>query len=174
MSYDSKRTIPRYMFIVIPMTLFGLAIIGKAVYEMTMQQNYWETVRSRMATQQRIIPAIRGNIYSTDGQLMVGSMPIYTLRMDFVVKDPNNPKAEAKMQARRDSLFRLKCDSLLFFWKGKSADVVTCSSRARYPILNINKRWSCHSSMRDDSYQVSIRKRFHNGRNLMAPCAHAL
>lgn len=112
MSYDSKRTIPRYMFIVIPMTLFGLAIIGKAVYEMTMQQNYWETVRSRMATQQRIIPAIRGNIYSTDGQLMVGSMPIYTLRMDFVVKDPNNPKAEAKMQARRDSLFRLKCDSL--------------------------------------------------------------
>lgn len=112
MSYDSKRTIPRYMFIVIPMTLFGLAIIGKAVYEMTVQQNYWETVRSRMATQQRIIPAIRGNIYSTDGQLMVGSMPIYTLRMDFVVKDPNNPKAEAKMQARRDSLFRTKCDSL--------------------------------------------------------------
>lgn len=112
MSYDSKRTIPRYMFIVIPMTLFGLAIIGKAVYEMTVQQNYWETVRSRMATQQRIIPAIRGNIYSTDGQLMVGSMPIYTLRMDFVVKDPNNPKAEAKMQARRDSLFRIKCDSL--------------------------------------------------------------
>lgn len=112
MSYDSKRTIPRYMFIVIPMTLFGLAIIGKAVYEMTVQQNYWETVRSRMATQQRIIPAIRGNIYSTDGQLMVGSMPIYTLRMDFVVKDPNNPKAEAKMQARRDSLFRMKCDSL--------------------------------------------------------------
>lgn len=112
MSYDSKRTIPRYMFIVIPMTLFGLAIIGKAVYEMTVQQNYWEAVRSRMATQQRIIPAIRGNIYSTDGQLMVGSMPIYTLRMDFVVKDPNNPKAEAKMQARRDSLFRMKCDSL--------------------------------------------------------------
>ncbi len=112
MSYDSKRTIPRYMFIVIPMTLFGLAIIGKAVYEMTMQQSYWETVRSRMATQQRAIPAVRGNIYSTDGQLMVGSMPIYTLRMDFVVKDPNNPKAEAKMQALRDSLFNLKCDSL--------------------------------------------------------------
>ena len=112
MGYDSKRTIPRYMVIVIPMTLFGLAIVGKAIYEMTMRQSYWETIRSRMATQQRPIPAVRGNIFSSDGQLMVGSMPVYTLRMDFVVKDPNNPKAEQRMQHLRDSLFEEKQDSL--------------------------------------------------------------
>lgn len=112
MKFDSKHTIPRYLFVIIVMTLAGAAIIGKAGYEMLAHDDYWETVRKRMASQQKEIPAVRGNIYSADGQLLVGSMPIYTLRADFVVKDPNDSIAERKTKAWRDSAFTADLDSL--------------------------------------------------------------
>lgn len=112
MESNSKHTVSRYLFIVILAAVFGLAIVGKAAYESLARKDYWETVRGRLAMQQRDIPAIRGNIYSADGQLLVGSMPIYTLRADFVVKDPNNLKAEKELKEWRDSVFPLKIDSL--------------------------------------------------------------
>lgn len=111
MNFDSKHTIPRYLFVIILMTLAGLAVIGMAAYEMFGRKSYWRTVRERMATQQKDVPAVRGNIYSADGQLMVGSMPVYTLRMDFVVKDPNDSIAERKLQVWRDSTFAADLDS---------------------------------------------------------------
>lgn len=112
MNFDSKRTIPRYLFVIIIMTLAGAAIIGKAAYEMFVNDSFWETVRKRMASQQKDIPAVRGNIYSADGQLLVGSMPIYTLRADFVVKDPNDSVAERRTRQWRDSALVADMDSL--------------------------------------------------------------
>ena len=112
MNFDSKHIIPRYTFVIIVLTLIGAAVIGSAAYQMFFEKDYWETVRQRMATRQKDIPAIRGNIYSSDGQLLVGSMPIYTLRADFVVKDPNDSIAERKLQHWRDSVFMEELDSL--------------------------------------------------------------
>lgn len=111
MNFDNKHTIPRFLVVIIPLTLLGLAVVGKAAYEMLVRGDYWETVRGRLAQQQRDIPAIRGNIYSADRQLLVGSMPVYTLRMDFVVKDPNDSLGEIKLQQWRDSMLSEKLDS---------------------------------------------------------------
>ena len=110
MDFNSKNTLPRYLFIIIPMTLVGLAVIGKAAFEMTARSDYWERVRKRLEKQQRDIPAIRGNIYSADGQLMVGSLPVYNLRMDFVIQDPSE-KAVEKRRHSRDTLWAAKKDS---------------------------------------------------------------
>ena len=112
MNFDNKSSISRYLFIIIPMTLAGVLILGKSAYLMAAKRDYWETVRKRLASQQKEVPAIRGNIYSADGQLMVGSMPIYTLRMDFKVVDRNDSIAQLKGQAWRDSVFMEKLDSL--------------------------------------------------------------
>lgn len=114
MKQNSKHTVSRYLFIVILAALFGLAIVGKATYQAIVKKDYWETVRNRHASQQKDIPAIRGNIYSSDRQLMVGSMPIYTLRADFVVQDPNDSIAERKLKVWRDSAFLADLDSLCF------------------------------------------------------------
>lgn len=111
MNFDNKHTIPRYLIVIIPLTVLGLIIVGKAAYLMLAKSDYWETIRGRLAQQQRDIPAIRGNIYSADRQLLVGSMPVYTLRMDFVVKDPNDSIAEVKQQHWRDSVLELELDS---------------------------------------------------------------
>lgn len=110
MNFDSKHIIPRYTFVIIVLTLVGLAVIGSAGYQMLFQNDYWETVRKRLASRQKEIPAVRGNIYSADGQLLVGSMPIYDLRMDFVIKDPDST-AEQRLRVRRDTLWRNEADS---------------------------------------------------------------
>lgn len=114
MNFNSKNTLPRYLFIIVPMTLLGIAIIGKAGYEMTAKSDYWEQVRKRLETQKRDINAVRGNIYSSDGQLMVGSLPVYNMRMDFVIKDPDSV-AVKRRRKYRDSIWVQKCDS---FCKG--------------------------------------------------------
>ena len=102
----------RYSFVGILLALLGLCIVGTALYEMTAKASYWETVRDRLATSQTDIPARRGDIYSCDGKLLVGSMPKYTLRMDYVVVDKKNAKAEATTQAWRDSALKADMDSL--------------------------------------------------------------
>ena len=38
--------------------------------------------------QEREVPASRGNIYSNDGQLLATSMPVYELRWDATIVDP--------------------------------------------------------------------------------------
>ena len=112
MKSNSKHIVSRYLLIVIFAAVAGLIIVGKAGYEMVAHSDYWETIRDRLASQQKDIPAMRGNIYSADGKLMVGSMPIYNLRADFVVKDPNNTKAEKKVRDWRDTVFVKELDSL--------------------------------------------------------------
>lgn len=112
MKSNSKHTVSRYLFVVILAAVFGLLIVGKAAYESVVRKDYWETVRQRLASQQKDIPAVRGNIYSADGQLLVGSMPVYTLRADFVVVDPNDSVAERKLREWRKEHFHAELDSL--------------------------------------------------------------
>ena len=96
MKFDHKRIIPRYTFVIILLTLVGVAVIVSAGYSMFFEKDYWEKIRERLASRQKDIPAVRGNIYSADGQLLVGSMPIYTLYADLVVVDRNDSVAERK------------------------------------------------------------------------------
>ena len=84
MRFDSKNVIPRYMLVVIVMTLVGFAIIFKAAYLMFNKSEYWERVHERLEKRQKKMDAVRGSIYSADGQMLVGSIPIYTLHIDFL------------------------------------------------------------------------------------------
>lgn len=112
MNFDHKHIIPRYTFVIILLTLVGVAVVVSAGYQMFFQQSYWERVRERLASRQQDIPAIRGNIYSADGQLLVGSMPIYSLYVDLVVVDRNDSVAERKHRQWRDTNFEKDVDSL--------------------------------------------------------------
>lgn len=112
MNFDHKHIIPRYTFVIIMLTLVGVAVVASAGYQMFFQQSYWEKVRERLASRQQDIAAVRGNIYSADGQLLVGSMPIYTLYVDLVVVDRNDSIAERKHRIWRDTTFVKEVDSL--------------------------------------------------------------
>lgn len=74
---------PRYMAIAVVLTLIGFAVIGKAIYIMTAKRQYWTEVADRLKRDSVPVLPNRGNILSSDGQLMATSIPEYKVFMDF-------------------------------------------------------------------------------------------
>ena len=99
--FISNKVMPRYFAISIALTLVGLAIIGKALYIMTAQKDYWTKVQQQLKHDSIPVKPNRGNILSCDGQLMASSIPEYKIYMDFQTGG-----------AERDSIWQLKLDSI--------------------------------------------------------------
>ena len=81
--FKNEKVIPRYMAIVVMLTVVGLAIIGKTLYIMTAEKDYWTVVQEKLKHDSIPVKPNRGNILSCDGQLMASSIPEYRIFMDF-------------------------------------------------------------------------------------------
>ena len=91
----------RYSFIILVMVLVGLAIVFKAGIIMFAERQYWKDVADRFVKENVTVRPNRGNIISSDGQLMASSLPEYKIYMDF--------KAGGEL---KDSLLMLYLDSI--------------------------------------------------------------
>ncbi len=111
MKFDRKKIMPRYLLVVILLTIGGLYILGNALYLALFRAAYWEEVSQLFVRENVPLPATRGNILSADGQVMASSLPEYRIYMDFVVTD-KDAKAQAKAQAWRDSVFTANLDTI--------------------------------------------------------------
>ncbi len=98
---------PRYFAIAVVLTLIGFAIVGKAMYIMTLKKDYWTQVANRLKRDSVIVKPNRGNILSCDGQLMASSIPEYRVFMDFQASTDDSLGI-----ARRDSIWEEKMDSI--------------------------------------------------------------
>ncbi len=98
---DIKKDIAwRIYLIYFVVCLFGLTILGKAVY---IQLVEGEELKQKVQSLTRVdknIEAVRGNIYAVDGSLLATSIPIYEIRFD--------PNADAIT----DDIFNDAIDSL--------------------------------------------------------------
>ncbi len=99
--FDNDKVMPRYMAIAVVLTIIGLAVIGKAFYIMTAKKQYWTDVADRLKRDSVSVKPKRGNILSSDGQIMASSIPEYKIYMDF--------KAGGE---EKDSLWQVKVDSI--------------------------------------------------------------
>ena len=81
--FDNNKVMPRYMAIALMLTFLGFAIIGKAFYIMTAKKQYWTEVAGRLKRDSVVVKPNRGNILSSNGQLMASSIPEYKIFMDF-------------------------------------------------------------------------------------------
>ena len=99
--FNNNKVMPRYFAITVVLTLVGIAIVGKALYIMTAQKDYWAKVQEQLKHDSIPVKPNRGNILSCDGQLMASSIPEYRIFMDFQTGG-----------AERDSLWELKLDSI--------------------------------------------------------------
>ena len=81
--FDNNKVMPRYMLIAVVLTLIGFAVIGKAFYIMTAKKQYWTEVADRLKRDSVSVKPNRGNILSSDGQLMASSIPEYKIFIDF-------------------------------------------------------------------------------------------
>ncbi len=91
--------------------LIGISIVCAAAKSMTVDQKYWTDVNGKFTHDSLVIPAMRGNILSSDGKIMVASVPEYRLMMDFRVIDKDSV-ARTKAQAWRDSALTADIDSI--------------------------------------------------------------
>lgn len=89
----------------------GLLILFSAIKTMAFESDYWEAVRKRFTRNNQVIEAERGNIYDCNGRLLVGSIPVFRLYIDFRVYGPDSI-ANKKVQEWRNKEFDEKKDSI--------------------------------------------------------------
>ena len=100
---------PRYFAIAVVLTFISLAIIGKAMYIMTAKKTYWTQVASRLKRDSVSVKPTRGNILSSDGQLMASSIPEYKVFIDFQAG-----ATDSIGNHKRDSLWENNIDTICY------------------------------------------------------------
>ena len=110
--YNTRRVLARYKFIGFLFGFFGLVILLKAAYLMTVDRDYWLAVNAKFESEYKPLPATRGNILSADGQLLATSLPEYRIFLDPMSWERDPVKRE-KDQKRRDSILTHCMDSIV-------------------------------------------------------------
>ena len=99
------------MVIAMFLTLMGIAILGKAVYIMTVKKPYWMAVSDRLKKENKVLQPTRGDILADNGELLAASIPEYKMYFDFMTSEKDSAR-RAKDQLRRDTLLQTHIDSI--------------------------------------------------------------
>ena len=111
MAADNKKAIKRFRLVILLISFLGVCILGKALDTMLFRADYWRQVSQRFVSDSISVEAMRGNILSADGKVMVASLPKYRLFMDYIIIDKDS-LAREKAQRWRDSMILCKADSI--------------------------------------------------------------
>jgi penicillin-binding protein, transpeptidase domain protein len=103
--FNSKNIMPRYSLIALVMSLIAIAVVAKSAYIMIVQKNYWLEVAAKQKKDNVPILPTRGNILSSDGELMASSLPEFKTYIDF----------KTLKEAGKDTAF---VDSINYICKG--------------------------------------------------------
>lgn len=115
-NFDRKNSMRRFRGFAWLMALLAVAVLFKTLYIMAAKRDFWMQVADRVKVNNKPIPPVRGNILSSNGQLLASSLPQYKIYMDF----------RALHAAGNDSLWSAKldsvCDGLSRIFPEKTAD----------------------------------------------------
>jgi cell division protein FtsI (penicillin-binding protein 3) len=97
--------------------VFGLFVLGKAVYIQRVEGKFWKGVGDSM--QLRYVPvfAERGSIYSEDGNILSTSVPVYDVYVDFAAEG-----LREKGGYRFKDTVQILSDSLSWLFNDRSAE----------------------------------------------------
>lgn len=118
MAVEDKIISYRMYLVAFSMFLVAIAIVVKLTNIQWVEGDYYRKLAKERTVKNFVIPANKGNIYSSDGSLLATSIPKYTVRFDAVAPDKEN--FEKNVRALSDSL-----GSLL----GKSGNTVYADLR---------------------------------------------
>ena len=93
----------RYGVVATLVVLISFAILGKALYTMTVRKEYWQAVGERFKRENIPVEPTRGNILAANGEVLASSLPEYKIFMDYMSWEKDE-KRRAKDQQRRDSM----------------------------------------------------------------------
>lgn len=86
--------------------VWGIVIMWSAVSKMTLMRDYWNIIKENNIGKESPEPPKRGKILSDNGELLVSTLPLYKIHLDFVYQNRNNRNDEEETNATRDSLWR--------------------------------------------------------------------
>lgn len=113
MKFDKKYISGKFPFIVV----LAIAACGFILYHMvktmTSDRAYWLGIREKLYKTEReeCLPAQRGNILSTNGELMASTLPNYKVNFDFLAGVPKDSK-DKKLHEAHDKAFQARKDTI--------------------------------------------------------------
>ncbi|MBQ8673257.1 MAG: transpeptidase family protein [Bacteroides sp.] len=145
----------RYFFVVLVMSLMGVAVVVRAAVIMFAERDYWEVVANRFVTENDVLYPNRGNILSADGKLMASSLPEYTPYIDYKFYDNNNEERRKKGQAKKDSVFFSKLDSICVGLHKLFPEKSVAAYKAHLKKGRYSKTWQHYPLLPDKRRRIS-------------------
>ena len=102
--FDDKHSMPRYRILAWCMVLLAVGIVCRAAYIMTVKKSYWDEVAARLTVDSVAVKPTRGNILSSEGDLLASTLPEYKLYIDF--KAMHDSKTDTLWAEKEDSICR--------------------------------------------------------------------
>lgn len=92
MAVNEKNILNRLYFVAGCMFIFGLLVVGKLLTIQVVDGDKYRALADKRAIKDVVIPANRGNVYSSDGSLLATSIPKYDILFDAVTPSDKNFK----------------------------------------------------------------------------------
>lgn len=132
------------------MIVFGVAILGSAVYIQRVKGDYWRSMSNKQHLRYMDVDAERGSIYSEDGNMLSTSIPVFDVYIDFGA-DGLREKSGKRFYSNLDSLSRSLAS---LFEDGNSAYykkllVAQYKKKARYFPLEKKISFQQYQTLRD-------------------------
>ena len=113
MKFDKKYISGKFPFIVVLAIVACVSILYHMLKTMTTDRDYWLELRESLykTEHEECLPAQRGNILSTNGELMASTLPNYKVNFDFLAGVPKDSK-DQKLHAAHDTAFVKRQETL--------------------------------------------------------------
>ena len=115
MAIEDKHTSYRIYIVAIVVFMMAIGIVVKLTNIQWVEGNYYRKLAKQRTVKNFVIPANKGNIYSSDGSLLATSIPNYNIRFDAVT--PKSINFEKNIKGLSDSLSKLLGKPSSFFEK---------------------------------------------------------
>ena len=94
------------LLVVFVFTIGALYILANAAIIIFKQRENWKIIAENHKPSEKVIKPIRGNILNDKGELMVSTLPLYKIHIDFVYTNNDNQIDALTTTQKRDSLWR--------------------------------------------------------------------
>ena len=102
MAVENRNILKRVYVLALVILIMSTAVVIKLTNIQWVEGDYYRKLAKERTIKNFIIPANRGNVYSSDGSLLATSIPEYTIRFDAVA--PSQENFDKNVEALADSL----------------------------------------------------------------------
>uniref|UniRef100_UPI00404A4AF8 penicillin-binding protein n=1 Tax=Flavobacterium sp. TaxID=239 RepID=UPI00404A4AF8 len=139
MELNDKFITYRIYLVAVIILLMATAIVVKVSNIQINEGAYYKKLAKERTVRNFVIPANRGNVYSSDGSLLATSIPNYTIRFDALASKKED--FDKNLQALSDSLSVMLGETSQYY---KTALLKARATKSRYFLITKNLNYTDH------------------------------